>query len=247
MWTEEARSGSGVQPSLAAQTSDAGENGQVAEVHGASPAGSGPRIGSEGAGPAAGAETAGPGPGGADGHLRAVPLPEAAAGDDRAAAGGAADRAGPAAGPQPPAGTGLPRARRGPAAGPAGGVRGGAAAAAPSGWPRVGTRRAVVGMLTGCVQSVFFPQVNAATARVLAAEGCDVVIPRGQGCCGALSLALGPGGRGDRLRPAHHRHLRAGRGGRDRGQLGRLRLGHEGVRAAAGRRPTAAGPGARPR
>jgi len=54
-----------------------------------------------------------------------------------------------------------------------------------------GPRRAVVGMLTGCVQSVFFPQVNAATARVLAAEGCDVVIPRGQGCCGALSLHAG--------------------------------------------------------
>jgi glycolate oxidase iron-sulfur subunit len=54
-----------------------------------------------------------------------------------------------------------------------------------------GTRRAVVGMLTGCVQSVFFPGVNAATARVLAAEGCDVIIPRGQGCCGALSLHSG--------------------------------------------------------
>jgi glycolate oxidase iron-sulfur subunit len=54
-----------------------------------------------------------------------------------------------------------------------------------------GTRRAVVGMLTGCVQSVFFPQVNASTARVLAAEGCDVIIPRGQGCCGALSLHSG--------------------------------------------------------
>jgi glycolate oxidase iron-sulfur subunit len=54
-----------------------------------------------------------------------------------------------------------------------------------------GPRRAVVGMLTGCVQSVFFPQVNAATARVLASEGCDVLIPRGQGCCGALSLHAG--------------------------------------------------------
>jgi glycolate oxidase iron-sulfur subunit len=54
-----------------------------------------------------------------------------------------------------------------------------------------GTRRAVVGMLTGCVQSVFYPRVNAATARVLAAEGCDVVIPRSQGCCGALSLHSG--------------------------------------------------------
>ena len=46
-------------------------------------------------------------------------------------------------------------------------------------------------MLTGCVQSVFFPQVNAATARVLALEGCDVIIPRGQVCCGALSLHSG--------------------------------------------------------
>ena len=54
-----------------------------------------------------------------------------------------------------------------------------------------GPRRAVVGMLTGCVQSVFFPQVNAATARVLALEGCDVIIPRGQGCCGALSMHAG--------------------------------------------------------
>ena len=54
--------------------------------------------------------------------------------------------------------------------------------------PARGTRRAVVGMLTGCVQQVFFPEVNAATARVLATEGCDVVIPAGQGCCGALSM-----------------------------------------------------------
>ena len=54
-----------------------------------------------------------------------------------------------------------------------------------------GARRAVAGMLTGCVQSVFFPRVNEATARVLAAEGCDVIIPRSQGCCGALSLHAG--------------------------------------------------------
>ena len=57
-----------------------------------------------------------------------------------------------------------------------------------------GERRAVVGMLTGCVQSVFFPHVNLATARVLAAEGCDVVIPREQACCGALSLHSGRAG-----------------------------------------------------
>ncbi len=57
--------------------------------------------------------------------------------------------------------------------------------------PAVGRRRAVVGMLTGCVQGSFFPQVNTATARVLAREGCDVVIPRSQGCCGALSAHAG--------------------------------------------------------
>jgi glycolate oxidase iron-sulfur subunit len=57
--------------------------------------------------------------------------------------------------------------------------------------PAVGQRRAVVGMLTGCVQGEFFPGVNAATARVLAAEGCDVVVPRAQGCCGALSAHNG--------------------------------------------------------
>jgi glycolate oxidase iron-sulfur subunit len=51
----------------------------------------------------------------------------------------------------------------------------------------VGTRRRTVGLLTGCVQGTFFPDVNAATVRVLAAEGCDVVVPPRQGCCGALS------------------------------------------------------------
>jgi glycolate oxidase iron-sulfur subunit len=46
-------------------------------------------------------------------------------------------------------------------------------------------------MLTGCVQREFFPGVNAATARVLSAEGCDVVVPEAQGCCGALSAHNG--------------------------------------------------------
>jgi glycolate oxidase iron-sulfur subunit len=51
--------------------------------------------------------------------------------------------------------------------------------------------RKKVGMLAGCVQSVFFPQVNAATARVLAAEGCEVIIPPNQPCCGALMVHSG--------------------------------------------------------
>ncbi len=66
-------------------------------------------------------------------------------------------------------------------------------------YPAQGTRRAVVGMLTGCVQQVFFPQVNEATLRLLTAEGCDVVIPRGLGCCGALSLHTGRAAEAARL------------------------------------------------
>jgi glycolate oxidase iron-sulfur subunit len=56
--------------------------------------------------------------------------------------------------------------------------------------PRTTPRRRV-GMLSGCVQQVFFSHVNAATIRVLAAEGCEVIIPREQSCCGALMLHSG--------------------------------------------------------
>lgn len=57
--------------------------------------------------------------------------------------------------------------------------------------PAEGERRMTVGMLIGCVQGAFFPGVNAATARVLRAEGCEVVVPPSQGCCGALSVHNG--------------------------------------------------------
>ena len=57
--------------------------------------------------------------------------------------------------------------------------------------PAQGERRRTVALLLGCVQRTFFPDVNAATARVLAAEGCDVVIPQPQGCCGALMVHSG--------------------------------------------------------
>jgi len=61
----------------------------------------------------------------------------------------------------------------------------------PERTPAVGERRMTVGLLTGCVQRVVFPQVNTATVNVLAAEGCDVVAPAEQGCCGALALHAG--------------------------------------------------------
>ena len=47
-------------------------------------------------------------------------------------------------------------------------------------------KRYRVGMILGCVQRVFFSNVNEATARVLSANGCEVVIPKSQGCCSAL-------------------------------------------------------------
>ncbi|HEY0615328.1 MAG TPA: heterodisulfide reductase-related iron-sulfur binding cluster, partial [Candidatus Elarobacter sp.] len=61
----------------------------------------------------------------------------------------------------------------------------------PAKTPAKGARRARVALIAGCVQRAFFPNVNAATIRVLSAEGCDVIVPRGQGCCGALSLHSG--------------------------------------------------------
>ena len=64
-------------------------------------------------------------------------------------------------------------------------------AALPAVTPAQGTKRRTVGLLTGCVQGTFFPDVNAATVRVLAAEGCEVVVPPRQGCCGALSAHAG--------------------------------------------------------
>jgi glycolate oxidase iron-sulfur subunit len=61
--------------------------------------------------------------------------------------------------------------------------------------PRVtqarGTRRGRIALMQGCVQRVFFGDVNAATVRVLAAEGWEVHAPRKPRCCGALMLHTG--------------------------------------------------------
>ncbi|GAC1329674.1 MAG: heterodisulfide reductase-related iron-sulfur binding cluster [Chloroflexota bacterium] len=63
--------------------------------------------------------------------------------------------------------------------------------ALPEWTPAVGRERRRVGVLLGCVQRTFFSKANAATIRVLAADGCGVVAPSGQGCCGALSQHVG--------------------------------------------------------
>ena len=53
--------------------------------------------------------------------------------------------------------------------------------------PAQGKTRYRVGLLLGCVQRLFNPEVNDATVRVLTANGCEVIAPKNQGCCGALS------------------------------------------------------------
>ena len=50
----------------------------------------------------------------------------------------------------------------------------------------IGAKRARVGVLTGCAMKVLFGDVNMDTVRVLAANGCEVLVNRRQGCCGAL-------------------------------------------------------------
>ena len=62
--------------------------------------------------------------------------------------------------------------------------------APPAETPAAGERVARVGLLTGCVQSVLFGEVNRASARVLAAYGYEVAAPY-DGCCGALALHAG--------------------------------------------------------
>jgi glycolate oxidase iron-sulfur subunit len=52
--------------------------------------------------------------------------------------------------------------------------------------PAEGRRRARVALFTGCAADAFFPETNRATARVLQRNGCEVLVPRSQVCCGAL-------------------------------------------------------------
>jgi glycolate oxidase iron-sulfur subunit len=58
-------------------------------------------------------------------------------------------------------------------------------------FPAVGTQRARVGFFAGCVAQVSFTELNDATIRVLQANGCEVAVPAGQLCCGALCVHAG--------------------------------------------------------
>jgi len=61
----------------------------------------------------------------------------------------------------------------------------------PETLPAIGPKRARVALFLGCVADAMFPETNAATARVLQQNGCEVVIPRSQVCCGAIHYHSG--------------------------------------------------------
>ena len=58
-------------------------------------------------------------------------------------------------------------------------------------YPAVGPRRARVALFAGCIAQVSFSSLHDATIRVLTANGCEVVVPAGQTCCGALPAHAG--------------------------------------------------------
>jgi glycolate oxidase iron-sulfur subunit len=64
----------------------------------------------------------------------------------------------------------------------------------PQIFPATGPRERRVAMLAGCAQQVLAPQINEATVRLLTRHGCEVVVAKGAGCCGALTHHLGQGG-----------------------------------------------------
>ncbi len=64
----------------------------------------------------------------------------------------------------------------------------------PQVFPAVGVRTRRVALLTGCAQRVLAPQINEATIRLLTRHGCDVVVAKGAGCCGAVTHHLGQDG-----------------------------------------------------
>ncbi|MDQ2899425.1 MAG: heterodisulfide reductase-related iron-sulfur binding cluster [Acidobacteriota bacterium] len=58
-------------------------------------------------------------------------------------------------------------------------------------FPAEGQRRYRVALMAGCIANVSFARLNEATVRVLQKNGCEVVVPAGQGCCGALHVHAG--------------------------------------------------------
>jgi glycolate oxidase iron-sulfur subunit len=65
--------------------------------------------------------------------------------------------------------------------------------------PALGTKRWRVGFISGCIMDQIYRDINEATIRVLAANGCEVITPPAQQCCGALHIHAGEGQHGRQL------------------------------------------------
>jgi glycolate oxidase iron-sulfur subunit len=96
-------------------------------------------------------------------------------------------------------------------------------------FPAQGTRRARVALFAGCVAQVTFSELNRATIRVLQANGCEVVVPEGQVCCGALPNHAGVRDVARDLRASELRRISGGRVRRDHHERRRVRLNAQGI------------------
>ena len=98
-------------------------------------------------------------------------------------------------------------------------------------FPAEGERQYRVAMMAGCIANISFARLNEATVRVLQKNGCEVVIPAGQTCCGALHVHAGIRDQARKLaRQNIDAVLATGRLRRDHHQRGRLRIDAEGIR-----------------
>ena len=86
----------------------------------------------------------------------------------------------------------------------------------PHVFPAEGERRKRVALLSGCAQPVIEPSINAAAIRLLTRLGCEVVVAKGAGCCGALNHHLGQAAQ---FRHAAKRNIAAWLGAREAGGL----------------------------
>ena len=119
----------------------------------------------------------------------------------------------------------------------------------PQSFAPAGTRRMRVALMTGCAQRALNTDINDATIRILRRFGCEVVVARGAGCCGALTHHMGKSDESHATAAEEHPRLGGGDGwrgaGRDRHQHLGLRHHGQGLRPHVPQRP--ARPGTRRR
>ena len=100
-------------------------------------------------------------------------------------------------------------------------------------YPATGTKRMRVGLLAGCVMPLVQGPTMESAVRVLQRNGCEVVAPPNQGCCGALNLHSGEGASARQNGPPKRRRFSSGGSRTGRRGVGGLRLRYEGIRTSA--------------